>query len=81
MTAEPTFKLSVSVSHNHLRIAIDELLHLSVPSDDIRGVHAYKSGGYFYIEYHVADSTIECTYKTEEIWVAILKELEKVKVI
>ncbi len=74
-------KVTATVKNNRLRIFMNKLLHLSVPADDVCGVHAYKSGGYFHIDYHVKDTTIECTYKQEEDWKAVLTELEKINII
>jgi hypothetical protein len=74
-------KVTAKVSNNHLRIHLDGVLHVSIDADEIVGVVSYKSCGYFHIDYYCGASTIETTYKHEDTWIAVLKELEKVNII
>lgn len=81
VTAPVAIKIAVKISNNHLRIYLDDLLHLSVKADDISGVHTYKAKGYWHIDYHVDGIVVACTYKIESTWVRILKELQTINII
>ena len=78
---ETNVSVSSSLKNNHLRIFIDDCLHTSVNADEIKAVVSYKSSGYFYIEYYLAENTIEITYKSETVWKKVLSELAKINVI
>lgn len=57
-------------------IYIEGILHIFI--DGKFSVQSYRINNWFHIDYHTKDQgTIETNYGKRELWVSILKELDK----
>ena len=74
-------KIKVVVKNQHLKIYVNNILHLSTVVADIKAIHSYKlSDDRWNIDLHVKEGDpIELTYTTREMWKTILKELDKLR--
>ena len=63
---------------NLLSIFIDDILHISVRTDNVDFVHSYEDNERYFIEYYLNNgSKIVTDYDTHELWVKILNILNK----
>ncbi len=77
-----TIDVKVIVRYNHLKIYLDDVLHISIQIDDIVGIQSYLIGtDYYHIDYYTKTTTIDCRYTRKDIWISILKELDKISLI
>ncbi len=69
--------------YNRIRIKIDGIIHLSIPTKGVTGIQTWQhpDRNYYAIELYTECGTILCEYQKREMWVEILKLLEEKEVI
>ena len=74
--------ISVKITLEHLRIYINEILHISIKLDEILGIqswiHSKKS---YKIEFYLKKSTILCVYDNFYKWKTILTGIDNLDII
>jgi hypothetical protein len=75
-------KIDVRLIADHLRVYINDILHLSIDIRELVGIQSYKYGDYkFAIDYNMKTTLIETWYTHKEDWEKILQGLEKIELI
>jgi hypothetical protein len=72
-------RYKLSIYNGRVKIYIDGLVFLSFNQIDFKGYYAFKDDSKLYgIDFYLANGvTIETSYKTKEVWIDILKLLDK----
>jgi hypothetical protein len=71
-------RYKIDVYNGRVKIYIDGLVYLSFNQIDFLGYYAFKDDTkLFGIDFYLKDAIIETSYKTKEVWVGILKLLDK----
>lgn len=72
-------KLEVLSGNKSLIIKLDDILHLSI-LDHIYAIQSWEDdNGLFCIEYSLGESDVLTEYQDRELWVRILKELDRLQ--
>lgn len=72
-------KYKLSVINGRYKIYIDDLPMVSFNQIDFKGYYAFKDDHLLYwIDFYLKDTVIETTYKTKEVWMAVLKLLDTI---
>lgn len=75
-------KIEVKFQCDHLRVYINDTLHLSIDTRELVGIQSYKYGDYrFAIDYNMKTTLIETWYVSESDWEEILDGLAKIALI
>lgn len=69
----------LAIYNGRVKIYIDGLVFLSFNQIDFKGYYAFKDDTKLYgIDFYLAnDVTIETSYKTKEVWMDVLRLLDK----
>jgi hypothetical protein len=68
----------LDVHNGRFKIYIDDIVYLSFNQIDFKGFYAFKDDEKLYgIDFYLKDTTIETSYKTKQVWIDILKLLDK----
>ena len=71
-------RYSLNVFNGRVKIYIDGFVYLSFNQIDFKGYYAFKDDTKLYgIDFYLKDTIIETSYKTKEVWLAILNLLDK----
>jgi hypothetical protein len=71
-------KYNLDVYNGRVKIYIDGFVYLSFNQIDFLGYYAFKDDTKLYgIDFYLKDTTIETSYKTKQVWLDILKLLDK----
>lgn len=73
-----THEYKLDIYNGRVKIYIDGFVCLSFNQIDFKGFYAFKDDTKLYgIDFYLKDTTIETSYKTKEVWLDILKLLDK----
>jgi hypothetical protein len=71
-------KYLLTIYNGRVKIYIDDIVFLSFNQIDFKGYYAFKDDTKLYgIDFYLKDTIIETSYKTKEVWIDILKLLDK----
>lgn len=71
-------KYSLKIYNGRVKIYIDGYVFLSFNQIDFVGYYAFKDDELLFgLDIYTRHTTIETTYKTKEVWLAILKILDE----
>lgn len=73
--------ISSRIQHASFKIYVNDILHIHFMRDKFIGLQAwqYETEDLFYIEITLENGVITCDYDKREMWVNILKELNKLR--
>jgi hypothetical protein len=74
-------KVTSKCSSVSVKVFVNGILHLHFRRDKFLGLQAwqYESEQMFYVEVLLAGGSLLCDYDRRDLWVSVLKELEKVR--
>lgn len=71
-------KYNFKILNGRVKIYIDGYVFLSFNQIEFVGYYAFKDDTLLYgIDVYLKDTTIETSYKTKEVWLAVLKVLDE----
>lgn len=71
-------KIDVFIRAGYFKIYIDNLIHISLRSDEIIDIETYDSHEKYYINYHLKTRFVETFYINEDLWKEILQKIDKI---
>lgn len=71
-------KLELKVLNGRVKIYVDGYVLVSFNQIDFKGYYAFKDDTSLYgIDIYLKDTMIETSYKTKEVWLAVLKIMDE----
>ena len=75
---EPVHTYKIAIYNGRVKIYIDGYVYLTFNQIDFKAYYAFKDDTKLYgIDFYLKDTTVETSYKTKEVWLDILKLLDK----
>lgn len=71
-------KISLKVFNGRVKIYVDDYVMVSFNQIDFKGYYAFKDDTSLYgIDIYLKDTIIETSYKTKEVWLAVLRIMDE----
>jgi hypothetical protein len=74
-------KVTSKCSSASVKVYVNGILHLYFRRESFLGLQSwqFESEGMYYLEVLLAGGSLLCDYDRRDLWVSVLKELEKVR--